>query len=123
MGSSTAFSTSTNLHPPPPSFRTSLCSGCRFHIRERRHVEKPQPRQPRVLVHLDEQQVGDTHDGGGALASGHVTTSTPWMQPPATSMTTNEPSPPSRSTVPLRPVVFPVPLHATERMSVSGSQR
>src|SRR6266566_1529364 len=48
------------------------------------------------------------------MSSGHVTTSTPWMQPPATSMTTNEPSPPSRSTVPLRPVVFPVPLQATE---------
>src|SRR5207244_2741085 len=47
------------------------------------------------------------------MSSGHVTTSTPWMQPPATSMTTNEPSPPSRSTVPLRPVVFPVPLQAT----------
>src|SRR6266705_2176686 len=57
------------------------------------------------------------------MSSGHVTTSTPWMQPPATSMTTNEPSPPSRSTVPLRPVAFPVPLQATERMSVSGSQR
>src|SRR6266487_2284803 len=54
--------TSTHLHNLPPS-------GGSLHIRERRHVEKPQPREPRVLVHLDEQQVGDTHDGGGALAS------------------------------------------------------
>src|SRR6266516_3297639 len=55
------FTTSTNLPQPP--------SGGSLHIRERRHIEKPQPREPRVLVHLDEQQVGDTHDGGGALAS------------------------------------------------------
>src|SRR6266516_2207299 len=53
--------TSTNLPHPP--------SGSRLDVGERRHVEKPQPREPRVLVHLDEQQVGDTHDGGGALAS------------------------------------------------------
>src|SRR6266699_507963 len=56
--------TSPNLPnlPQPPS-------GSRLDVGERRHVEKPQPREPRVLVHLDEQQVGDTHDGGGALAS------------------------------------------------------
>src|SRR2546425_12894916 len=50
-----------NLPQPP--------SGSRLDVRERRHVEKPQPREPRVLVDLDEQQVGDAHDGGGALAS------------------------------------------------------
>src|SRR5205085_5441110 len=56
------------------------------------------------------------------MSSGQVTTSTPRKHPLATSITTNEPSLPSRSTVPLKLVAFPVPLHATERMSVSGSQ-
>src|ERR1051326_665315 len=56
-------------------------------------------------------------------SSGHVTTSTPRSAPPATSMTTNEPSPPSRSTVPFMPFPFGTPLQATVRMSVSGSQR
>src|SRR5256884_2510560 len=61
-----------DLHQPPPTstiLQNLLRSGCRFHVGERRHVEKPQPREPRVLVDLDEQQVGDAHDGGGALAS------------------------------------------------------
>src|SRR6266566_4820050 len=73
--------TSTNLHQPPqpppnlpqppqpPPNLPHPPSGCCLHVGERRHAEKPQPREPRVLVHLDEQQVGDTHDGGGALAS------------------------------------------------------
>src|SRR6266571_7412306 len=65
---------STILHQAPPTSPNlpnlpQPPSGSRLDVGERRHVEKPQPREPRVLVHLDEQQVGDTHDGGGALAS------------------------------------------------------
>src|SRR5260221_4476167 len=56
-------------------------------------------------------------------SSGQVTTSTPRSAPPATSITTNEPSPPSRSTVPFIPFPLGTPLQATVRMSVSGSQR
>jgi len=48
---------------------------------------------------------------------------TPSYRPPATSITTNDPSPPSRSTVPFIPFPFGTPLQATVRISVSGSQR
>src|SRR6266704_885111 len=61
--------TAISLPSPPLTSPNPRRSGGRLHVGERRHVEKPQPREPRVLVHLDEQQVGDTHDGGGALAS------------------------------------------------------
>src|SRR2546429_3930139 len=56
------------------------------------------------------------------MSSGQVTTSTPRRHPPATSITTKDPSRPSRSTVPFNPLALPPPLQATERMSVSGSQ-
>src|SRR5713101_3366455 len=59
----TTRSTSPNLpQPPQPP------SGSRFHVGERRHLEEPQPRQARVLVHLDEQQVSHAHHGGNPLA-------------------------------------------------------
>src|SRR6266513_2666549 len=55
--------TSSNLPnlPQPPS-------GSRLHVRERGHVEEPQARQARVLVHLDQQQVADADDAGHPLA-------------------------------------------------------
>src|SRR5213594_2597639 len=56
-------------------------------------------------------------------SSGQLTTSTPRSTPPTTSSSTKDPSSPSRSTVPSNPVAFATPLQATDRMSVSGSQR
>src|SRR5882672_11066657 len=43
-------------------------SGGRLDVGERGHVEEPQARQAGVLVHLDQQQVGDAHDAGDPLA-------------------------------------------------------
>src|ERR1051326_124002 len=60
-------------NPPPPPFTAlprlhRLPSGRRFHIRERRHVEEPEPRQSRALVDFDQQAVRHAHHGGGTLA-------------------------------------------------------
>src|SRR5207248_11399813 len=62
--------TAINLPQPPPTSTTStnLRSGRRFHVREGWDVQKPQPPEPRVLIHLDEQQAGDAHDVAAPLA-------------------------------------------------------